>query len=282
MSTTVLTELRRSPLLAAGLLVVLVLSLVALLAPLIAPFDPHAIVGDAFESPSSVHLLGTNDAGSDIFSQLVWGSRSTLIVASAATALVLVIGVFLGLLAGLWGGLAETLVMRSADIILAVPAIPLLIFIASLAGPSRNVAILSIGLLGWPQVARVVRSQALSLRSRGYIHATRGYGAGLLYVLRRHLVPALGPIIAANLAFMAGLAVTIEAGLAFLGLGDPTTASWGAMLERALRHQSTYLSYLWVWWLLPAGTAITVAVLGFTFVGVGLEPRFNPRWTRFS
>lgn len=275
-------EMRQSPLLTAGLIIVLLLTAVAVLAPYIAPFGPKAIVGDALQHPSSRHLLGTNDAGVDIFSELVWGARSTLIVASAATALVMAIGVLLGLVAGLYGGLAETVVMRSGDVVLAIPAIPLLIFIASLAGPSRGVAIVSIGLLGWPQVARVVRSQTLSLRSRGFVHATRGYGAGPLYVMRRHLVPALGPIIAANLAFMAGLAVTIEAGLAFIGLGDPTTVSWGAMLERALRHQAIYVSSLWVWWLLPAGLAITTAVLGFTFVGVGLEPRFNPRWTRIS
>ncbi|HVL99407.1 MAG TPA: ABC transporter permease [Egibacteraceae bacterium] len=277
-----LTEVRRSPLLAVGVVVVTVLATVAVLAPYIAPFDPKAIVGNALEEPSSRHLLGTNDAGADIFSELVWGARSTLVVAASATALVLAIGVLLGLVAGLRGGVVETLVMRSADVVLAIPAIPLLIFIASMAGPSRTVAIVSIGLLGWPQVARVVRSQTLSLRNRGFVHAARGYGADPLFVMRRHLLPALGPIIAANLAFMAGLAVTIEAGLAFIGLGDPTTASWGAILERALRHQAIYVTSMWVWWLLPAGLAITVAVLGFTFIGVGLEPRFNPRWTRFA
>lgn len=277
-----LVEARRSPLLVCGVVIVAFLTVVAVLAPVIAPYDPKAIVGGALEAPSSRHLLGTNDAGSDIFSELVWGARQTLIVASLATALVLAIGVLLGLVAGLRGGVAETVVMRSADVVLAIPAIPLLIFIASLAGPSRSVAIVSIGALGWPQVARVVRSQTLSLRSRGFIHAARGYGAGPLYTMRRHLIPALGPIIAANLAFMAGLAVTIEAGLSFIGLGDPTTASWGSILERALRSQVIYITPMWLWWLLPAGLAITVAVLGFTFIGVGLEPRFNPRWTRFS
>lgn len=277
-----LVEARRSPLLVSGVVIVAFLTVVAVLAPVIAPYDPKAIVGGALEAPSSRHLLGTNDAGSDIFSELVWGARQTLIVASLATALVLAIGVLLGLVAGLRGGVAETVVMRSADVVLAIPAIPLLIFIASLAGPSRSVAIVSIGALGWPQVARVVRSQTLSLRSRGFIHAARGYGAGPLYTMRRHLIPALGPIIAANLAFMAGLAVTIEAGLSFIGLGDPTTASWGSILERALRSQVIYITPMWLWWLLPAGLAITVAVLGFTFIGVGLEPRFNPRWTRFS
>lgn len=280
--SAVVTELRRSPLLVIGLVVVTLLAAVAVFAPFIAPFDPKGIDGGALELPSARHLLGTNDAGSDIFSELVWGTRSTMVVASLATALVLAIGVLLGLLAGLRGGLAETVVMRAADVVLAVPAIPLLIFISSLASPGRTVAILSIGLLAWPGVARVVRSQTLSLRSRGFIHAARGYGANPLYVMSRHLLPALGPIIGANVAYMAGLAVTIEAGLAFLGLGDPTTVSWGAILERATSSQLIYTSPMWLWWLFPAGAAITVAILGFTFIGVGLESRFNPRWARFS
>ncbi len=280
--STFASAVRRSPLLFVGLGIVAILALVAVLAPYLAPYDPKAIAGPALEPPSSRHLLGTNDAGTDIFSALIWGARSSLAVAIGATALVLAIGVALGLLAGLRGGLAETFVMRLADVVLALPVIPLLIFIAALAGPSRGVAVVTIGLLGWPQVARVVRSQTLSLRSRGFVHSARGYGAGPLYVMRRHLIPALGPIIAANLAFMAGLAVAVEAGLAFLGLGDPNSASWGATLERALRHQALYVTSIWLWWLLPAGLAITVAVLGFTFIGVGLEPRFNPRWTRLA
>lgn len=280
--SAVAAELRRSPLLFVGLGLVAVLVLVAVLAPHLAPYDPRAIVGDALEPPSPRHLLGTNDAGADIFSALLWGARATLTVVVGATTLVLVIGVGLGLLAGLRGGLAETVVMRLVDVTLAIPVIPLLIFIAALAGPSRGVAILTIGLFVWPQVAPVVRSQTLSLRSRGFVHAVRGFGGGPLYVMRRHLIPALGPIIAAQLAYIAGLAVTIEAGLGFIGLGDPGSVSWGAMLERAVRHQALYVTSMWLWWLLPAGLAITLAVLGFTFIGVGLEPRFNPRWTRFA
>lgn len=277
-----LAAARRAPLLSVGAAVVTTLVAVALLAPYVAPYGPQEIAGNALERPSSRHLLGTNDAGADIFSQLLWGARATLSVAVGATTLVLVIGVALGLVAGLRRGLAETVVLRLIDIVLALPVIPLLIFIAALSGPSREVAIFTIGLLAWPQVARVVRSQALSLRARGYVHAARGFGAGPLFVMRRHMIPALGPIIAANLVYMAGLAVTVEAGLGFIGLADPSSVSWGGMLERALRHQALYVTPIWLWWLLPPGLAITVAVLGFTFMGVGLEPRFNPRWTRFA
>lgn len=278
--TAFASALRRSPLLLAGLLIVSGLVAIAVLAPWIAPYDPEAITGDAFENPSSAHLLGTNDAGADIFSRLVMGSRNTLVVAGAATALILAIGVAVGLTAGLRGGFIDTALMRLVDVFLALPVLPLLIFIAALAEPSRTLSILMIGLFNWAQTARVVRSQTLSLRTRGFVGIARGFGAGPLYVIRRHLMPTLAPVIAANLVFVAGLAVTIEAGLAFIGLADPAAVSWGGELNRALFNPQIYLGSLWLSWLMPVGLAITLAVLGFTFIGIALEPRFNPRWSR--
>lgn len=266
--------------LGVGLGMIAFLVLVAVFAPLIAPYDPKALVADSLERPSGSHLLGTNDAGQDIFSEVVWGARASLYVAFGSIVVALLLALTLGVAAGLLGGIVDTVVMRMADVTLAIPILPFLIFVAVLAGPSRMVGILVIGFLGWPQVARVVRSQTLTLRARGFVHAARGFGAGPLYVMRRHLIPALGPVIAANLVFVAGIAVTLESGLAFIGLGDPTGVSWGSVLNRALLHQGLYFSWIWVWWLLPAGLAITATVLGFTFIGVGLEPTFNPRWGR--
>ena len=271
---------RRSPLLMAGLAIVSLFLVVAVLAPWIAPYDPKAISGDAFESPSASHLLGTNDAGADIFSRLVWGSRTTVIVTGTATALVLAIGLTLGLTAGLRGGWVDTVLMRLVDVVLALPILPLLIFIAALASPSLTLSILMIGLFSWPQTARLVRSQTLSLRSRGYVDCARGFGAGPLHVMRRHLVPALGPVIASNMVFVAGLAVGIEAGLSFIGLGDPAAVSWGAEINRAVQSPLINIGSTWLWWLLPAGLALTLALVGFTMIGVALEPRFNPRWSR--
>ncbi|MDQ3573488.1 MAG: ABC transporter permease [Actinomycetota bacterium] len=273
-------SLRQTPVLLAGLAIVMALVVVGLLAPWIAPYEPEAITGDAFESPSSRHLLGTNDAGADIFSRVVTGSRTTLVVAGAATALILAIGVAVGVTAGLRGGFIDTALMRLVDVFLALPVLPLLIFIAALAGPSLTLSILMIGLFTWPQTARIVRSQTLSLRSRGFVDSARSFGAGSLYVMRRHLVPTLGPVIAANLVYVAGLAVIVEAGLSFIGLADPGSVSWGSELNRALENPQIFVGSLWLWWLLPAGLALAVAVLGFTLVGVGLEPRFNPRWSQ--
>jgi ABC-type dipeptide/oligopeptide/nickel transport system permease subunit len=268
---------QRSPLLVVGVTVLAALAIVALFAPVLSPYDPRELSGDSLERPSGRHLLGTNDIGQDILSQVIWGTRASLEVAVGAASLVVALGALLGVVPALLGGMVDRVATRMAVVFLALPALPLLILVGALAGPSRLVVILVIGIIGWPTVARLLRSQTLTLRSRGFIAASRGFGSGPLYVCRRHLLPALAPFLVVSFVTWSGLAIGIEAALAFLGLGDPTGVSWGLMLNRALETQGIYYSGLWTWWVLPAGFAITVAVLGFTFVGVGLEPRFNRR-----
>lgn len=260
--------------------IVATLLLVALLAPLISPFDPRAIAGPSLAAPSAAHWLGTNDAGQDILSQLIWGTRSSAVVAVLAAGIAVALGVAVGATAGLLGGWADLMAMRCVDVFLAVPALPLLILVAALAGPSRSTVILIIGMTGWPPVARVVRSQTLTLAGRGYVAAARGFGSGRLYVIRRHLVPTLAPLAVANFVYWAATAVVLQAGLAFLGLNDPTEVSWGSVLNRALAHEGIYFSSIWLWWVLPAGLAVTIAAFGLALLGVGLEPRANPRWRR--
>lgn len=265
---------------ALGGTIVALLVLVAALAPLIAPFDPHAVAGPSLAAPSAAHWLGTNDAGQDILSQLVWGARSSAVVGLLAAALAVALGVAVGATAGLAGGWLDLVAMRIVDVFLAVPALPLLILIAALAGPGRGTVIAVIGLGGWPPVARVVRSQTLTVAGHGYIEACRGFGSGRVYAIRRHLLPVLSPLAAANFVYWASTAVVLQAGLAFLGLSDPTDVSWGAVLNRALGHQGIYFGSVWLWWVLPAGLMITIAALGLALLGVGLEPRANARWRR--
>ncbi len=270
----------RSPLLVTGIVLFTVLVLVAVFAPWLAPYDPRALSGAALQSPSARHLLGTNELGQDILSRIFWGARTTLVLAVAAAGLTLLVGGLLGVASGLLGGAVDMLTMRTVDVFLALPVLPLLVLVAALVGPSRVNLILVIGLIIWPVAARVVRSQTLTLRTRGFVAAARGFGGGPWYLIRRHLAPALGPILIAGFVNVAAQAVLLEAGLAFLGLADPTQVSWGLMLNRALLHQGVYFTPLWTWWVLPAGFAITMAVLAFTFLGVGLEPVFNPRVRR--
>jgi len=263
-----------------GAAIVGALIVCAALAPVLAPYDPHASSGAALAAPSADHLVGTNDAGQDILSQLIWGARSAVAVALLAALLAVALGVLVGAGAGLLRGWVDVAAMRAVDVLLALPALPLVILIAALAGPSRPTVIAVIGLAGWPSIARVVRSQALTLGRRGYVDAARGFGAGPLYLLRRHVIPALAPICVANFVYWAGTAIVLQSGLAFLGLSDPTEISWGAVLNRALGHQGIYLTSEWLWWVLPAGVAITVAALGLALLGLAVEPRSNPRWRR--
>ncbi len=270
----------RAPMVVIGFTLIGLLVLTALLAPWIAAHDPEAISGLALEEPSAAHRLGTDVPGRDLLAQVVFGARSSLVVALLAGSLAMVGAIAIGVVPALLGGLADAVATRAVIFVLALPGLPLVILVASFASSSRISIIAIIAVIGMAPNARILRSQALSLRQRGYVAASRGFGGGPLHILRRHLVPGLAPLIVVGFVNWAGVAIGLEAGLAFLGLGDPSGVSWGLMLNRALSEQSLYFSPLWVWWVLPAGLGITVAVLGFTLVGVGLEPVFNPRWLR--
>ena len=270
----------RSPLVLVGGGLLAAIGAAAVLAPVLAPYDPQALAGDALQPPSRRHLLGTNNIGQDLASQIVWGARTSLTVAVGAATLAILVGIVVGVTAGLVGGAADVVAMRVVDVFLAVPRLPLLVLVGALVGADRTTLIVLIAALTWPVVARLLRSQTLSLRQRGFVYAARGFGGGVGYVVRRHLLPAVAPVAASSFILIAGNAILLEAELAFLGLSDPTGVSWGLILNRALLHPGLYFVDAWMWWVLPAGFAITLAVMGFTFLGVGLEPVLNPRWKR--
>jgi len=272
----------RPAMLWAGTALLSLLTLLAVLAPLIAAHSPSAVSGQALQPPSASHWLGTDVPGRDLFAQLVHGARASLTVAVVAGLLAVIGAVFLGVLPALLGGWVDALAVRAVVFVLALPGLPLLIVAGALAGDSRLAVILLIGLLGVAPNARILRSQTVSLRQRGFIVSARGFGGGPLYVVRRHLLPGLGPLVVIGFVNWAGVAIGLEAGLSFLGIGDPGGVSWGLTLNRALGEPGIYFSDMWTWWVLPAGLGITAAVVGFTFVGVALEPRFNPRWLRSS
>lgn len=274
------TAPRRSRLLDTGLILLGTLLVVAIFAPLLSPHDPSGVSGPVLEPPSAQHWLGTDIPGRDIFSQVVFGARASLIVAFVASTLTMFGAILVGVLPALIGGWTDRGAARAVVLLLALPGLPLIVLIGSMAGDSRVAVIAVIAFLGIAPNARILRGQALTLRQRGYITAARGFGGGPLYVLRRHLVPGLAPLVVVGFVNWAGIAIALDAGLSFLGVGDPTGVSWGLMLNRALDQDGIYFSGMWTWWVLPPGLAIALTVLGFTFVGVGLEPRFNPRWLR--
>lgn len=266
--------------LTVGLAVAAGLAALAMAGPWLAPHDPQAITGPALASPSDAHWLGTNVAGQDVASRLLAGARVSLVTALLAAAAATAAGVALGATAGLLRGWVDTAAMRTVDFFLAVPGLPLMILVAALVGPSRPTIVAVIALAGWPPIARIVRSQTLVVAQAGWVRAARGFGGARRYLLARHVIPALAPLIVAGFVNWAAVSLVLEAGLAFLGLGAPTAVSWGAVLQRSLADTAVYASGAWTWWVLPAGAAVTVAAVGLALVGVGLEPRANPRWAR--
>lgn len=261
----------------AGLLLLLILAALAAFAPLLAPYDPDAFSGKPLERPSAAHRLGTNDVGQDILSELVFGARISLTVAAGAAAGTVILAVLVGGAAGYAGGWLDLVLMRLVDMILALPRLPLLILVNALLGAGLETMILTIALLSWPPTARIIRAQVQSARQRGYVRMARGFGGGPLYLFARHILPQIAPLIVFGLVTAAGHAVALEAGLAFLGLGDPTAKSWGLMMRYALNLPGLLLTDRWLWWLLPPGVCVTLLVLALALIGIGLESRLDAR-----
>jgi len=264
---------------AAMLLFALVL---AIAAPLVAPYDPEARVDvtleDIFQKPSGEHLLGTDDRGKDVLSSLIYGTRVSLIVGFTAAAIAILIGAIVGIVAGYQRGWVGSILMRITDFFLVIPDLALMIVLVAIAGPSLGTIILVIGLLGWTGTARLVRAQTLSVRERKYVLRAKAIGAGDAHVLRRHILPAVLPLMLANLVLVVSIAILEESSLAFLGLGDPTVISWGQMLNFAFERGAISAG---AWWaLLAPGFAIVWVVLGTTLLGTALEDAVNPRLKR--
>jgi peptide/nickel transport system permease protein len=255
-------------------------ALVAVLGPHLSPYRTTQLAGQPLQPPSTAHWLGTNSVGQDVASQMVSGARVSLTVAVLAGAGTVLIGAAVGMLAAWIGGRTDAVLMRVVDFVLVIPRLPLLIVVGAYAGPTIGVVSLTIALTFWPTTARVIRSQVLSLRRRAHLRAAMGFGAGTFHVLHRHVIPEVGLIVVAGLVASAGRAVMLEAGLAFLGLGDPTRASWGAIMRDALDFGGLFHIDAWQWWLLPPVAAISLLLLAITFLGVGLEQRLNPRLAR--
>lgn len=257
-------------------------AVMALLSPWIVPYRPFELSGRPLEPPSAEHLLGTNGVGQDLFTQIVEGCRASILIAVFAGVGTLLVGTIIGLLAGWLGGSVDALLMRVTDVVLALPRLPLLILMGVYLGPSLQTTATVISLAFWPLTARIVRSQVLSLRNRTHLVAAMGVGAGTWHALRRHIVPEIGLILMASLVASAGRAVVLEAGLAFLGLGDPSRVSWGSILRDALNFSALFYTDAWRWWLVPPIMALTLFLVGVTLLGTAVEQRVNPRLTRHA
>ncbi len=256
-----------------GIIMLFVIFLIAVLAPLISPYSPDVPSIEILKHPIQNHLLGTNDIGQDVFSRVIYGTRTSLLISISVGILTVGIGAFLGGTAALIGGFYERLVMRTADVLLTLPNIMIIILISAYVQPGIIFLIILLSVLHWQGSARIVRSQTLSIKNKMHVSAAKTFGANDLYILKNHIIPDMGPILISGFIQHARRAVFMEAGLAFLGIADPTMISWGTMLNHALQF-----SYMNMWfWILPPGIMLSFTVLAFSFVGYSIENKLNTR-----
>jgi peptide/nickel transport system permease protein len=272
-----LKRLMRNFAFSLGAILTIALVLVALLAPVLSPYDPDA--QDTFnrlQPPSKAHLLGLDDLGRDVLSRIIWGARVSLRVGFSVVILTSIIGIALGSIAGYFGGTLDTIIMRLTDILLAFPGILLAIALVAVLGPSLNNVVLALAIIGWVSYARLVRGQVLKVREMEYVTAAKALGAKSPRVILRHVLPnVINPVVVMATLGLAG-AILAEAALSFLGLGvQPPTPSWGAMLTAGRRYLGL-ANHLAIY----PGIAIMLAVMGLNFLGDGLIDALDPKYRK--
>lgn len=279
MAATPWHRLRHDPRAILGVTVVVLMLLAAIAAPLVARYDPTAIdLRNQFAAPSAQHWMGTDVQGRDVWSRLVHGARISLAVGLVSQSIALSLGLVMGLIAGFYGRWVDELVMRLADVTLAFPTLLLLIAMVAALEPSLTVLFVTIGVVGWAGMARLVRGQVLVVRELEFVQAIRALGGNDRRIIVMHVLPnVIAPVVIAATLGVAG-AIMAEAALSFLGLGvQPPTPSWGAMIADA-RDLSQLRSAPWT--SLFPGLAIGAAVLGFNLVGDALRDALDPRFRR--
>ena len=258
----------------AGSVVVLLLFMVSMAAPLIAPYDPADIdVKQILMGPSSAHLLGTDQLGRDVLSRMIWGSRISLKVGFVAVGIATTIGIVCGAISGYYGGWIDNVMMRFVDIMLCFPAFFLILAVIAFLEPSIWNIMVVIGITGWMGMARLVRAEFLSLREREFVLSARALGASDMRIIFRHILPnAMTPVLVSATLGVAG-AILTESALSFLGIGvQPPTPSWGNILTAGKDNIEI------AWWLsLYPGLAILITVLGYNLLGEGIRDSLDPR-----
>ncbi len=271
----------RDPFALTGIAIYIVFILVAVFADQLATHDPTEILFDANYNlaadlpPSHQYLLGTTTLGRDIWSQLIYGSRTALLIGITAALTVVGVGTLVGLVSGYFGGLVDRILMRLADIAFGIPFLPFVIVLSAFLTPSIWNVVLAMALILWRDTARVIRSQVLSLRSRAFIEAARVTGSGHLRILFVHIAPNILPLSILYGSIAIGWAILTEASVSFLGFGDPDAISWGEMLQDAYASQA--LSKAAFNWFVPPGIAIILVVAAGFFIGRGYEAVLFPK-----
>ncbi|MFW6022824.1 MAG: ABC transporter permease [Halanaerobiaceae bacterium] len=258
-------------------LILFFIIIIAIFAPVVSPYSPDKSSGPALSPPESKHIFGTDDLGYDIWSQIAHGARVSLIIGIGTALLASFGGGVVGIIAGYKGGFLDKGIMRIIDIMIVLPNLPLMIILAAFLGPSLVNIIIVLSFFSWIRPARIVRSQVLMLKEMDYIKSAETYGASALYLLRKHFLPEIFPIIAVNMIRLSSRAIVAEAGLSFLGLGDPSSKSWGLIIHHATNFQGIYYTPFWKWWLLYPWLILIILVLALAFLSKELEKVYSLR-----
>lgn len=237
---------------------------VAVFAPLLAPYDPHKM-GIPYLKPSAEHLLGTNDVGQDILSELIYGTRISLFIGVFTSLVVTLAATTLGLLSGYYRGAADKLVTAITNVTMALPSLALTVLLVAYLSPGKASIIISISLTAWPGTARILRSRVLQLCEMPFVKIEKSIGMKDFVIMVKHLLPNLRDIILSRAAIAVSSAMMTEAGLSFLGLGDAGEKSWGSILRYAFYQKGVIRGYYW--WYLPPILCTSLAVLGFMLIG---------------
>lgn len=259
-----------------GIAMLAAIVILAIFAPVFAGYEPRAISCAPFEKPSAAHILGCDDAGYEIWAQLLFGARVSLLVGLSVALVSTSIATAIAIVVGYHGGWVDRLIMRCIDVVLALPFMPLVIVLGVYFGASIQTQVTVIALVLWASPVRELRAQILSVRAAGFVEASIAMGAGGWFVGLRHILPEIAPLIVPQFVRIALAAIMVETSLSFLGLGDPLQNSWGSILFHA-NARAAFLTGTWVYWILPPGIAVSLTVLALAFIGFGFDASLAPR-----
>lgn len=275
----IMKQVSRNPMGAIGLVILCFFSIIAVFGPTLAPYEVDASSLGQFtpmlqESPE--HWLGTDNEGYDIFSSLLYGARTSIIVGIFAALISSFLGAVIGLYSGYVGGWKDEVVMRVNDVVLSIPWLVLMIIIAAFVGEINLLGIiLIIGFTGWSGTARLVRAQVMSIRERQYVERARAIGAGDWHIIGRHILPNVFPLVFANTILTVAGSILAESTLSFLKMRPIGAVTWGSMLSNA--HEGMAFQIGLPWWIIAPGLCIVILVLGFTLLGYALDEVMNPK-----
>lgn len=276
----IIKKVLRNPMGLIGVLVLTFFGLLAIFGPYITPYDvKEQHLTETFLMPSKQYWLGTDNKGIDIFSELLYGARTSMLVGTVSAIIASVLGAIVGLYSGYVGGWKDEVVMRLNDIVLSIPWLVLMIIVAAFVGKiDLTGIILIIGLTGWSYTARMVRAQVLSVKERQYVERARAIGSSEMSIIRRHIFPNTFPLIFANTILTVAVSILSESTLSFLGMRPSNEVTWGTMLSFASEASAFQTGRQW--WILAPGLCIVVVVLGFTLLGYALDEILNPKLRR--